>query len=361
MKKIFSLIIALTLLVSVFALSAVAFADEGEGSGEGEGSTTTTTRTITVHSDKLMEKVGDTNYLYDDTALFADGKFVGWLTSSADVKAVFEGIVFAFSGEDDYDTNKTNDTVRLEYCTGDPKYEDNWEDDVSDLKVGKNGTSYDGFKLSGWVAFRYSASYKPTSDATEDTTVYTDNFVVYIADKTAPVVEMGTSLVDKVASGLTVGSAYTVSTSSSSVKVVDTSTTTVTYVINKRINGEYVQVYSSVDGLSEDYEGKDIASGTITPTADDVLTEATYQIVYTVTDAVGYSNTLTASFKVNAKATDVEEKEKVDVLKIVLYIVAGLSAVGIVVLLVIKPKQQAPARVVYTETPANDEDTSDEE
>lgn len=359
MKKIFSLIIALTLLVSVFALSAVAFADESEG----EGSTTTTPRTITVDNAKLMEKVGNAIYFYDDdTTLFVDGKFVGWLTSSADVKEVFSNIVFAFDGEDDYDDTKTNDIVRLEYCTGNTKYDDNWQKDVTNLKVGKGGTSFE-LTLSGRVAFRYSVSYKATSDATEETKVYTDVFVLYIVDRKAPVVEMGTTLTDKVATGLTVGSAYTVSTSSSSIKVTDLSTTTTTYVINKRINGAYVQVYSSVDGLSEDYEGTDIASGTITPTADDVLTEATYQIIYTVTDAYGYvSAPLVAEFKVNAKASDVEEQAKVDVLKIVLYIIAGLSAAGIVVLLVIKPKQQAPARIVYTETPASDDtNTQDEE
>lgn len=359
MKKIFSLIIALTLLVSVFALSTVAFADESEG----ESSTTITPRTITVDNAKLMEKVGNAIFFYDDdTTLFVDGKFVGWLTSSADVKEVFSNIVFAFDGEDDFDSTKTYDTVRLEYCTGNTKYDDNWEDDVTNLKVGKGGTSFE-LTLSGRVSFRYSVSYKATSDATEETKVYTDIFVLYIVDRKAPVVEMGTTLTDKVATGLTVGSAYTVSTSSSSIKVTDLSTTTTTYVINKRINGAYVQVYSSVDGLSEDYEGTDISSGTITPTADDVLTEATYQIIYTVTDAYGYvSAPLVAEFKVNAKASDVEEQAKVDVLKIVLYIIAGLSAAGIVVLLVIKPKQQAPARVVYTETPASDDtNTQDEE
>lgn len=360
MKKIFSLIIALTLLVSVFALSAVAFADESEG----EGGTTTTPRTITVNNAKLMEKVGNAIYFYDDdTTLFVDGKFVGWLTTTEDVKAVFEGINFATSADgDDFNTSETYDTVRLEYCTGNTKFDENWEDEVTNLEVDKGGTSFE-LTLSGRVAFRYSVSYKATSDATEETKVCTDIFVLYIVDRKAPVVEMGTTLTDKVAIGLTVGSAYTVSTSSSSIKVTDLSTTTTTYVINKRINGAYVQVYSSVDGLSEDYEGTDISSGTITPTADDVLTEATYQIIYTVTDAYGYvSAPLVAEFKVNAKASDVEEQAKVDVLKIVLYIIAGLSAAGIVVLLVIKPKQQAPARVVYTETPASDDtNTQDEE
>lgn len=372
MKKIFSLIIALTLLFSVFALSTVAFADEGEGEGS-------TTPAPTAHEEVkvedagnayLLDKVSNQLYLTDKDMLNTAGKFVGWLTTSADVKAVFTNIVFALDGDDDYDSTNKYDTVRLEYCTGDPRYDKNWkyetgsetasvEKDKSTLVVGKGGTAFK-LNLSGYVAFRYCAIYKATEDATEDTKVYTNHFVVYIVDTTAPVVEESSSLTSKVTSGLTVGSAYTVSTSG--VTVTDNSTTTITYVINKRINGEFVQVYSSVDGLSKDYEGKDIASGTITPTADDVLAQTTYQVIYTVTDACGYtSEPLAVEFKVNAKAVDVEEEEKVDVIKIVLYIVAGLSAAGIVVLLFIKPKQQAPARVVYTETPANDEGSSDEE
>lgn len=375
MKKIFSLIIALTLLVSVFALSTVAFAEEGDD----EGSTTPaapTHATVEVKDDTdgagnkyLLSKVtGD--FLNDKDMLNTDGKFVGWLTSSADVKAVFTNIVFAFEGETDYDPDKKNDTVRLEYCTGDPRYEKNWkyetgsetasdDSNKSTLVVGKDGTAFK-LNLSGYVAFRYCAIYKETEDATEDTKVYTDHFVVYVVDTTAPVVKASSSLTSKVTSGLTVGSAYTVSTSS--VDVTDSSTTSTTYVISKRINGEYVKVYSSVDGLSEDYEGKDIANGTITPTADDVLTDATYKVEFTVTDANGYKSApISVEFKVNAKAVDTEEKEKVDVIKIVLYIVAGLSAAGIVVLLFIKPKQQAPARVVYTETPASDDANQDEE
>ncbi len=347
MKKIFSLIIAITFLVGVFALSAVAFA-------EGETAVAREVKVETAGNAYLMNKVGTARYLEDVK------DFKGWLTTTADVTSVFSGINFVMKGDTDggYDKDATYDTVRLEYCTGDPRYDANWTDDESTLIVGEGGTDFD-LKLSGWVSFRYSATYKPSDDA-DEVTVYTDSFVLFVIDATAPVVEVGTTLSDKVASGLTVGSAYTVSTSSTNVKVTDSSTYTTTYVIKKLINGNYVQVYSSVDGLSEDYEGKDIANGTITPTADDVLDKPTYQIVFSVTDANGYkAEDLTVDFKVNAKASDTEDEEKIDVLKLILYIVAGLSAAGIVVLLLIKPKQPTNTRVVYTESASDD--TSSEE
>ena len=337
MKKIFSLIIALTLLVSVFALSAVAFAD-------GEARTVTVTDAGNAY---LLDKVGTDRFLEDQE------NFKGWLTTTADVKGVFTGINFAMVSDDDYDKTAKYDTVRLEYCTGDPRYQDNWVNDEKTLIVTDGGTTFN-LKLSGYVAFRYSATYKPTADATEEKTVVTKEFVLFVEDTTAPVLELGTTLSNKVTEGLTVGKAYTISTSSSNVKVTDSSTYTTTYVINKLINGQYVQVYSSVDGLSEDYEGKDIASGTITPTAEDVLDKATYQVVFSAKDVNGYkSNDLVVEFKVNAKAEDVEEEKKVDVVKIVLYIVAGLSLAGIVVILLIKPKKEEPTRVVYTETPTD--------
>jgi hypothetical protein len=337
-KKIFSLIIALTLLVSVFALSAVAFADA-------EARTVTVTDLGNAY---LFDKVGTDRFIADQE------NFKGWLTTTADVKSVFTGINFAMLGDADYDKDAKYDTVRLEYCTGDPRFQDNWVSDEKTLIVAVGGTNFN-LKLSGYVAFRYSATYKPTPDA-EEKTVVTKEFVLFVEDTTAPVLELGTTLSSKVAEGLTVGKAYTITTSSSSVKVTDSSTYTTTYAIQKLINGQYVEIYNSVDGLSEDYEGKDVAGGTITPSAEDVLDKATYKVIFSATDANGFKgNDLVVEFKVNAKAGDVEEEKKVDVLKIVLYIVAGLSAAGIVVLLLIKPKKEEPTRIVYTETP-NDSD-----
>ena len=339
MKKIFSLIIALTILVSMFAVSAVAFAD-----GE--------TRTITVSdsgNEYFVNKVGQDRYL-EDVSLFK-----GWLTTTADITSVFTGISFAMEGDDNYDADASYDVVRLEYCTGDPRFESNWKDDEKTLIVGKGGTEFE-LKLSGYVAFRYSVTYTPASNQ-EEVKVTTDYVVLYVEDTTAPIVAIGTTLSDKASAGITVGTAFTVSTSSSYIKVTDSSSYTTTYVINKRINGQYVQVYSSVDGLSEDYEGSDITSGTITPTADDVMEQATYQIVYSVTDANGYkSQDLAVELKVNAKVEDSEQAQKVNVVKIILFVVAGLSAAGIVVLVFfVKTKKETNTRVVYTQDTNNTE------
>ena len=338
MKKIFSLIIALALLVSIFAVSAVAFADES--------------RTVTVETagnEYLLNKVGNETFL-DDAK-----EFKGWLTTTADVKAVFTGINFAMESDADYDKNAKYDTVRLEYCTADPRFDNNWTNDEKTLVVADGGTSFN-LKLSGYVAFRYSATYKP-ADGELEKTVYTEQFVVYVRDVTAPEVEIGSSLETTIKDGLTVGKGYSVSTSSSAIKVTDSSTYTTTYVIKKLIKGQYVEVYSSETGLSEDYEGKDISNGTITPTAEDVLSDATYQIIYTVTDANGYKTvSLPALLKVNAAEVQDAEK-KVDVFKIVLYVIAGLSAAGIVVLVFfVKPKKEEPTRVVYTEDTNNTTD-----
>ena len=334
MKKIFSLIIALTLLVSIFAVSAVAFAEN---------------RTITVSAtgnEYLMNKVGNQDQISDS----AD--FKGWLTTTADVTSVFTGIDFVMEGDENYDADAQYDVVRLEYCTGNPRYEDNWKDDEKTLIVGKGGTSFN-LKLSGWVAFRYSVTYTPAANA-DDVKVTTDTFIVYVVDTTAPQVEIGTTLSDKALTGLTVGTSFTVSTTSGYIKVTDSSSYTTSYSIQKLINGEYVEVYNNVDGLSEDYEGKDIASGAIKPEASDVMDKATYKIVYSVTDANGYkSEDLAVLLKVNAKDEDVIQAKKVNVWKVICLCIAGLCVVGIVVVIVIKPKKEENTRIVYTEDTNN--------
>ena len=338
MKKIFSLIIALTLLVSIFAVSSVAMAAE--------------TRTITVGTtgnEYLMNKVGNNTYLEDVK------DFKGWLTTTADVTSVFTGINFVMKGDANYDANAKYDTVRLEYCTGDARFEDNWIDDEKTLIVGEGGTSFN-LKLSGWVAFRYSVTYTPSTGASE-TKVTTNTFILYVVDTTAPVVEKGTTLTDKELDGIDVGSAYTVSTTSSNIKVTDSSNYEISYVIKKLINGAYVVVYSSVDGLSEDYEGTDIANGTIKPTADDVMDKATYQVVFTVVDSLGYkSEELVAEFKVNAKDEDVAQAKKHNIVKIVCLCIAGASLVALVLVIIfVKPKKQENTRIIYTEDTNNDQ------
>ena len=172
-------------------------------------------------------------------------------------------------------------------------------------------------------------------------------------DTTHPEIKLSSAMIKKSEEGLTVGTNYSISTALDIEEAG--ASTTVTYVVYKWVNGEDVLIYDSsklTDKVTEGYEKNISSTGTITPLEEDVNVKNSYvyKIVYSVVDTNGY-------FGVDAKATKLEEfnpelklsvKAKpvtpgkidaVEAWKIVLYVVAGLSAVGIVVLLFVKPKQ----------------------
>lgn len=211
--------------------------------------------------------------------------------------------------------------------------------------------------------------------------------VYNVKDTTAPEIELSTTQKNKMSDGLTVGVSYSVSTS---LTIDDCSATSsdVTYRVYKQMGTEtenadkdgWVLIFDSASKkVTEGYEDSISTSGTITPLADDVSDNNAYKIVYTIKDGVsgkygvkaddntdpnGFSDETgyhpVMLLKVSAAAQSTSTKA-MEVWKIVLYVIAGLSAVGIIVLLCIKPKQQtASARYNANangnaETPAQDQ------
>ena len=268
-----------------------------------------------------------------------------------------------------------NDIICLEYCTpsDDPK-DEHWTRVAADDTI--------KLETAGWWMFRYVVIDGENGDVTDDDAVitpYNDKdfqnallndgvynwaaFTVkrYAVDTTHPEIALSESMKTKMEQGLTVGTSYTVSTS---LTITDSSSTTVTYKVYRH-SGDgaatadadgWVLIYDSTAENKVLEAGTDyIASnGAITPLASDVITvegNYRYKIVYSVKDANGYFGVEadaegeavefhpTLLLSVHLSTEDVATQKKVEAWKIVLYVIAGLSAVGIVVLLLVKPKQ----------------------
>lgn len=221
----------------------------------------------------------------------------------------------------------------------------------------------------------------------EEAKAVNGTIIYYVEDTTPPKVKLSDAQKNKVADGLTVGTAYTVSTS---LTITDCSSYTVTYIVYKKVadNTEgavdgWLQIYDSKSReVTEGYENNITSGGVITPLAEDVTGEAVYKIYYTVVDNVsgkvavedapeGTESTEeyhpTMLLKVNPDPTAPQGPTGVQIWQIILYVIAGLSAVAIVVLLCIKPKQTvSDARYnasaeTASEQPAAEEETSSDE
>ena len=180
-------------------------------------------------------------------------------------------------------------------------------------------------------------------------------------DTTAPEIKLSKTMKNKMEDGLTSGVSYTISTA---LDINDASDTTTTYKVYKKVGTSatgadkdgWVLIYDSsktTDKVTEGYEDYISSSGVITPVAKDITGDYIYKIVYSVVDKEGnvgvhvdsdYSDSElpenpTLLLKVNAPVVQPKTPNAIEAWKIVLYVVAGLSAVGIVVLLCIKPKK----------------------
>ena len=177
-------------------------------------------------------------------------------------------------------------------------------------------------------------------------------------DTTHPEVELSESMKTKMNDGLTVDTSYTIPTS---LDTKDPSSKTVTYKVYKKVGTAvegadpegWILIYDSkTSKVTEGYEDYISTSGSvaITPREEDVTGDYIYMIVYSVVDDNGYFGVQkdakeleeyhpTMKLKVYQKVVEPGKRNPVDAWKIVLYVIAGLAAVGIVVLLCIKPKQ----------------------
>lgn len=259
-----------------------------------------------------------------------------WTKDSETVAKVFPGINYKVKDVDeDYDEKEKYDTISVEYCTpsGDRKVESDWT--MRDL------TSTFNMRTSGYWLFRYVVK-----DSSGNILAKSPTLERYAVDRDHPIISLSSSLKTKQEEGLTEGETYSVSTS---LDISDSSSTTTNYVVYKLVKGEWTQIYDSkTKEVAEGYEDNISTSGTITPLASDITKDKSpvYKIVYSVVDTEGFfgveKSDSTEEFHPEitlfVKASeDSAKKNSVDVWKIVLYVIAGLSAVGIIVLLCIKP------------------------
>ena len=285
-------------------------------------------------------------------------------------------------------TYPVNDIICLEYCSpsDDPKNE-NWTRVKADSEISLNA--------SGFWMFRLVVVDGEKNDISDDDSVLTpynsEDFIAkrlrkdgvngeevyhweeftltrYAVDTTKPEIALSSSMKSKMEDGLTVGTTYSISTS---LTITDSSNTTVTYkVYRQEASGGAVKgdgdswklIYDSAaeTRVVEGYESYISSSGTINPQSEDVTTEGNYRykIVYSVKDANGFFGVAESEEAENGTKDESGEfhptlylgvkldeqgqkhKQKMEIWKIILFVIAGLSAVGIVVLLFIKPKQE---------------------
>lgn len=273
-----------------------------------------------------------------------------WLKDSGLVKSIFGSAMnYLVDGDEGYDKDAKYDQIYVEYCrpSESSQGKDTWDHSTKITE----GVS---ISTSGWWKFRLVVK-----DGTDTSKVLckSDAFVRYAEDTTHPVVELSSDMVKKHEEGLTSGVTYTVSTSLSYPDDSNSSSKTVTYVIQKKVNNDWVTIYDSVKReVTKGYESYVSTSGVITPADEDIRADKTavYRVVYSVVDSYGFHGVADSESTVEhnpklelfVKAPESKGGKASAVLiwKIILYVIAGLSAVGIVVLLCIKPKQK-------TETP----------
>lgn len=192
-----------------------------------------------------------------------------WLKDSDLVKSIFGASMnYLVEGNENYDKDAKYDEIYVEYCrpSESSQGKDTWDHST---KI----TEGISISTSGWWKFRLVVK-----DGTDTSKVLckSDAFVRYAEDTTHPVVELSSDMVKKHEEGLTSGVTYTVSTSLSYPDDSNSSSKTVTYVIQKKVNGEWVTIYDSVKReVTKGYEGYVSTSGVITPADEDIRADKT--------------------------------------------------------------------------------------
>ena len=164
------------------------------------------------------------------------------------------------------------DTIYLQYCEPNDDPKDEWEEVKFDATIDADSVGY-------WQ-FRFSVKDKDGNRANSN--VYT----FYLSDTTAPTVKLTTTQEKYQANGITVGFKYNVVNPT----VTDDSSTTKTYVVQKKVAEEWVTIYdSATKTVTEGYELYVTTGGAITPLENEVTgtTAFIYRVVYYVEDAFG--------------------------------------------------------------------------
>ncbi len=386
MKKIISLVLALTLLVGMLGVSAVALAED-------------TTPTVTANQDKIDAFIAADNGTLDKRGLSVLSKALlelGKITVSENLDKteadnLFTGMTRTF--DTDGKLESSADKIYLQYFKP-GKYPGDFAN-ANHAEAGKevdvNSVGVWAFRLVVVRPTKIEEADEPAEGETkkdkyeyklEESSIVAKSALITVntQDVDSPVVTVNSTKFDELVSkGITAGTRYSITTSTSLFTFSDDgknsdnsySYITVNYVIEKKIDGNWTKIYDTtadtkvVDGYS------DIVSGSgILATNDDVSAnkdDVKYRVIYTFVDKYGHEgvdsegqkSVVTLNLYVNAKKSDVETTKTVDAWKIVLYVIAGLSAVGIVVLLCIKPKQAEGANVINGRVHYGDNDNTE--
>lgn len=386
MKKIISLVLALTLLVGMLGVSAVALAED-------------TTPTVTANQDKIDAFIAADNGTVDKRGLSVLSKALlelGKITVSENLDKteadnLFTGMTRTF--DTDGKLESSADKIYLQYFKP-GKYPGDFAN-ANHAEAGKevdvNSVGVWAFRLVVVRPTKIEEADEPAEGETkkdkyeyklEESSIVAKSALITVntQDVDSPVVTVNSTKFDELVSkGITAGTRYSITTSTSLFTFSDDgknsdnsySYITVNYVIEKKIDGNWTKIYDTtadtkvVDGYS------DIVSGSgILATNDDVSAnkdDVKYRVIYTFVDKYGHEgvdsegqkSVVTLNLYVNAKKTDAETTKKVDAWKIVLYVIAGLSAVGIVVLLCIKPKQPEGVNVINGRVHYGDNDNTE--
>lgn len=386
MKKIISLVLALTLLVGMLGVSAVALAEE-------------TTPTVTANQDKIDAFIAADNGTVDKRGLSVLSKALlelGKITVSENLDKteadnLFTGMTRTFGTDGKLESSA--DKIYLQYFKP-GKYPGDFAN-ANHAEAGKevdvNSVGVWAFRLVVVRPTKIEEADEPAEGETkkdkyeyklEESSIVAKSALITVntQDVDSPVVTVNSTKFDELVSkGITAGTRYSITTSTSLFTFSDDgknsdnsySYITVNYIIEKKIDGNWTKIYDTtadtkvVDGYS------DIVSGSgILATNDDVSAnkdDVKYRVIYTFVDKYGHEgvdsegqkSVVTLNLYVNAKKTDAETTKKVDAWKIVLYVIAGLSAVGIVVLLCIKPKQPEGVNVINGRVHYGDNDNTE--
>lgn len=225
--------------------------------------------------------------------------------------------------------------IRIEYCAPGDYYDDKeWSGTTTnELSVTTTGYWYFRFYVTD------AAGNEAVFENGDNASYY--QFGRYVIDTDAPEVEFTSSQLAVQTSGIAAGSSYTIPTPT----VTDsTSTTTTVYNVMKKVNGEWVKIYDGeTKTVTEGYEDF-FKSGVLYPAASEVSKaddDYIYRVTYTVTDTYGHKTV--KDLNILTTSPDLGDNTN-DVWTIVLICIACAAAVGIIVLLFVKPKDNGKGR-----------------
>ena len=220
--------------------------------------------------------------------------------------------------------------VKVLYCNPNSYFHssDKWDESDNDVSA----TTY-GVWHFRYVIVDMAGNESVQSDAITRTIVHPG---------TNPEIELTATQLKVQTTGIKAGSTYTIPTPT--VTAVGTSAT-YTYQITKLVGNDYVVIYDSETGdITEGYEDFVTTAGSLVSGKNEVAGKDAegkvtylYKVVYNAKDSYGYTSSLT----LNVLTTQPDaEMSAFDVWETVLIVVASVAAVGIVVLLFVKPKEK---------------------